>query len=955
MDPAAPQPEQFQAEVVELRRRLAESELALKGQHDARLAYWEYDVISDQFILNDSFYQLHGLTAAEAGGYQMGATDFVRRFVHPAWTHPVSEAIRQAAISLAPQFEHQIEGQLLTAQQEAFWAAIWFRTEKDSTGHTVKVHGLTQDITARKQAEDARQQSEARYRRITATLTDYIYTVRVVDDQPVETRHGPGCVAITGYTPEEFEADPYLWFRMVTPEDQPRVQAQAQQVLKNHDAPPLEHRLVRKDGTERWVRNTPVPHYDQQGRLTSYDGLIQDITDRRRAEVALAVSEARYRSLIETQTEIIARSDLAGHLTFVNEAYCQMFGKSQAELIGSSFIFTVWPEDVPISLSTLDALRQPPHRTSTETRHITPRGLRWISWENTAILDENHQLLELQGAGRDITDRKQGEEALRESETRFRETLEYLPVAIGLSNGAGENIFFNQAFTRLFGYTREELPTINDWWQRAYPDPEYRSEVQAAWADSMAQAIRAGTATEVQEARVTCKDGTVREVALRTRLLGDLYIVSSIDITERKEMEAALRQERARLAQRVEARTEELSARTAELQQANAELVRASRLKDEFLANMSHELRTPLTAILGLAEALQMGTYGPVPDKQSAMLQVIRQSGQHLLALISDILDLSKIEAGKGDLQLAPVAVSEVCQSSLHFINQPAQKKNIHVTFAPDPLVRLILTDARRLKQMIVTLLGNAIKFTPEGGEVGLEVVGDPARRVVRFTVWDNGIGIPTEKQELLFQPFVQVDGGLNRQYEGVGLGLALTRRLAEMQGGSITAESSGTGQGSRFSITLPWLPAETSSQLLPRTETAARLVMPSGRPAVILLADDNEAILTTIGDFLQSLSAKVVGAANGAAVLARARTVRPDLIVIDIQMPGLDGLETIQQLRAMPETAHTPIIVLTALALGGDRERWLSAGASDYLSKPVKLKDLIDAAVRLIAQANTA
>jgi PAS domain S-box-containing protein len=805
-----------------------------------------------------------------------------------------------------------------------------------------------------KQAEAARRQSEARYRRITTTLTDYIYTVQVVEGRPAETHHGPGCVAVTGYTPEEFAADPYLWFRMVAPEDRSRVQAQAQQVLEDREAPALEHRLVRKDGTERWVRNTPVPHHDEHGQLTSYDGLIQDITDRQRTEEALRQSERR---LLEAQAIAHVGNwelNLATRNLWASEEAFRIYGLRGPGLLPLDQVQNqVHPEDRRFMDQALLSLLQEGGKYDLEFRLIRAhdQAVRVIhSWAHL-VYDTAGTPTEVVGVVQDITDRKQAEEALRESEARFRETLEYLPVAIGLANGAGDIVYLNQAFTRLHGYTREDLPTLNDWWLRACPDPVYRRQVQAVWVESMARAIREGVATEVQEVQATCKDGRVREVALRTRLLGDLYIVSSMDITERKEMEAALRKERALLAQRVDARTAELSARTAELQQANADLVHASRLKDEFLANMSHELRTPLTAILGLAEALQIGSYGPVPDKQSQMLQVIRQSGQHLLALITDILDLSKIEAGKAELQLAPAAVAEVCESSLHFITQLAQKKNIRVTFVPDPLVRLILTDARRLKQMMVNLLGNAVKFTPDGGQVGLTVAGDPARREVRFIVWDTGIGIPLEKQALLFRPFVQVDGGLTRQYEGAGLGLALTRRLAELQGGQVTVESAGAGQGSRFIITLPWRPAETPSQLASRKETGATLIMPSGRPAVVLLADDNQATLTAIGDFLQSLSAQVVTANDGRAALAQARAVRPDLIVMDIQMPDLDGLEAIQRLRATPETSHTPIIALTALVMSGDRERCLSAGANDYLSKPVRLNELIHSAVRLITQ----
>ena len=285
-----------------------------------------------------------------------------------------------------------------------------------------------------------------------------------------------------------------------------------------------------------------------------------------------------------------------------------------------------------------------------------------------------------------------------------------------------------------------------------------------------------------------------------------------IEIAERKRAEAALEAERVSLAQRVEERTRELRA-------ANEDLAHASRLKNEFFACMSHELRTPLHAILGLSEAMQEQTYGPINENQQEALGNIAESGRHLLALINDILDLSKIEAGKLELEIAPVMVEFVCQASLRFINQMAQQKRLKVFTNLENVVTTLQADARHLKQILVNLLSNAVKFTPEGGSIGLEVAGKvescpthdafvasglAGQGVIHFTVWDKGIGIASEDLERLFQPFVQLDSGLTRQYPGTGLGLALVRRLVHLHGGSISVESE-LGKGSRFTVSLPW------------------------------------------------------------------------------------------------------------------------------------------------------
>ena len=413
----------------------------------------------------------------------------------------------------------------------------------------------------------------------------------------------------------------------------------------------------------------------------------------------------------------------------------------------------------------------------------------------------------------------------------------------------------------------------------------------------------------------------------------------------------ALEEERTSLAKRVEDRT-------AELNIANAELRQAARAKDEFLASMSHELRTPLNAILGLSEALQEQVFGPLNEKQLRYLHTIEESGQHLLALINDILDLAKVEAGKIELQLGPVIVESVCQSSLQFIKEAALKKQITVSSTLDHRVVTLQGDERRLKQILVNLLSNAVKFTPEGGSVGLDVAGDVDRQRVHFVVWDTGIGITQEDIGRLFKPFVQLDSSLSRQYPGTGLGLSLVKRLAELHGGSVSVESDGVpGQGSRFTISLPWKEASGKRQEaeseMPEVPLAARH---APRAFCILLAEDDEVTLTAMSDYLSSKGYRVIVARNGHEVIQRAREDTPDAIVMDIQMPEMDGLEAIRGIRAdpAPGVATIPIIALTAMAMSGDRERCLEAGANEYLSKPASLKELVDAIAVQLAKGDS-
>ncbi|MBK8986479.1 MAG: GAF domain-containing protein [Chloroflexi bacterium] len=413
-----------------------------------------------------------------------------------------------------------------------------------------------------------------------------------------------------------------------------------------------------------------------------------------------------------------------------------------------------------------------------------------------------------------------------------------------------------------------------------------------------------------------------------------LYEQARREIEERQRAEAALQAERALLADRVMERTADLSA-------ANAELARAGRLKDEFLASMSHELRTPLNAVLGIAEALQDGVYGPLNDNQDHSLRSIEESGRHLLNLINDILDLSKIEAGKLVLERTVVSVQEVCQASLRFVWQEAHKKQLQVATEIDPSVMTIWADERRLKQILVNLLSNAVKFTAVDGHIGLEVQGNPAQKTVHFVVWDKGIGIAPENIKNLFRPFVQLDSRLSREYSGTGLGLSLVYRMTELHGGSV-ALTSEVGQGSRFTVSLPWDPEDGFGR---KADTAAltTAVPHAADGKVILLAEDNDIFIETVGDYLTAKGYRLMVARNGREAIEQAAVIRPDLILMDIQMPEMDGLQAMTRLRAETATAVTPIVALTALAMPGDRERCLAAGANAYLSKPLSLKQLIE------------
>ena len=406
---------------------------------------------------------------------------------------------------------------------------------------------------------------------------------------------------------------------------------------------------------------------------------------------------------------------------------------------------------------------------------------------------------------------------------------------------------------------------------------------------------------------------------------------------------------------------QQLTERNQQLAVSNEGLARATRLKDEFLANMSHELRTPLNAILGMTEGLQEQVFGSINELQLKSLQTVERSGFHLLELINDILDVAKIESGHIELNCTPTAVAPLCKSSLAFIKQQAMQRRIQLEMKMPLNLPDLLVDERRIRQVLINLLNNAVKFTPEGGRITLEIspqqrqnhLGtDVVHTFLQIAVIDTGIGVAPKDIHKLFQPFIQIDSALNRKYQGTGLGLALVKRIVELHGGQVGLTSE-VGSGSCFTIELPCI---VCAPLSPELEThqPESGIEPSqsaqGKSSVILLAEDNEANISMLFSYLSAKGYSLIVANNGHEAISLANSHAPDLILMDIQMPGMDGLEAIQKIRQYSQLTLVPIIALTALAMSGDRERCLKAGANEYLSKPVKLQHLLTTIQQFLA-----
>ncbi len=396
----------------------------------------------------------------------------------------------------------------------------------------------------------------------------------------------------------------------------------------------------------------------------------------------------------------------------------------------------------------------------------------------------------------------------------------------------------------------------------------------------------------------------------------------SVDTNEKKKLEEALRISENRL----------LQVRS-EMSVVNAAIGMAARVNDEFLSGVGHELRTPLMGILGLAEALQINTYGALNERQEKALQHIESSGRLLLNLINDVIDLSKLEAGKLELHFEICSLAEICQSSLHSIKESAAQKRQLVSFSMNPTPLVLRADAYRVKQMLGNLLSNAVKLTPEGGSLGLAVQGVEKEQVIHLSVWDQGVEIKPEETAHLFKPFEPSNTHLSHSYSGSGPGLALVQRLAELHGGSVKVESA-PGQGSRFTITIPWYNRDASW-----TPAQTDLATLATAFQTVMIVDDSSIAAEHIQNHLKNLGiVQVVLHHRAQSVFERVQETRPSLILLDIILPDGSGWDVLQKLKTAPETQHIPVIVISVME---DRFKAIQLGAADSLPKPIARHDL--------------
>ncbi|MEN6424660.1 MAG: response regulator [Phycisphaerales bacterium] len=676
--------------------------------------------------------------------------------------------------------------------------------------------------------------------------------------------------------------------------------------------------------------------------------VIRYAIERKEYERQLRTSEERYRTIFENSAVAITVADCALRLVSWNRVTEELLGMDASDLEGRE-VSTLHPPQEWQRLLALD-IQQDRSESHLETKIVRKTG---------ETIDVEISLSPLRGTRgeitgsmavmKDITTRKRAETALREREERLNLAISGGDLATWDWNVTTGRIDVNSRWLEMLGYIRGELkPHMSTWEDLVHPDdlPPTMSALEAH--------LQGRTASYETEHRLRHKSGrwvwvldkgrvTERDEDGRPlRACG-----THLDITERKEAEESLKQAK----EQAEQMSRDLMEATRRANEMADQARAANAAKSQFLANMTHEIRTPMNAIIGFSDLL---ADQQLTAEQREYVGMIRDSGHHLLHLINDILDLSKIEANRVQIESENCDLAAVLRSVETMMRPLADTKGLELQVVKSPDVPdLVRTDGSRLRQCLVNLISNAIKFT-EAGYVHVHVRPDGPREEprLRFDVEDTGIGIPSDKQELIFEAFTQADGTTTRKYGGTGLGLTITRRLAELLGGAVTVRSE-PGRGSVFSLTIlagvctqeKASPQDSSTDKPPEIKgDGSQNTQFSGR---VLVAEDVRTNRLLIQLMLERLGLDVTVVENGDEAVAEATRGSYDMILMDVQMPRKNGHEATRELRRLGVT--TPIVALTAHAMKGDRQDCLAAGCDDYLAKPIERDGLVAVLMRYL------
>jgi PAS domain S-box-containing protein len=755
-----------------------------------------------------------------------------------------------------------------------------------------------------------------------------------------------------GIEPGDFEGVYEAWQKGIHPEDSERASKEVELAIAGEKDFDTEFRVVHPDGTVRYLRGYAVVSRNKNGAPVRMTGVNYDITYRKEVEqVQAAQHEKLERERENLQTIFDAAQvgmlliDEDTKITRVNDVLSNLMGKDSGELLNhqpGDALCCVHALSVAEGCGYSEACSECPIRNTFE--HVLDTGEKVsnvevsqqlfingveqgfhfsISASLIIINDSRNVLLAIS----DITERKKAEDELAKSREQFMLAVEGTNDGIWDWDLRSNSLFLSMRWKEMLGYSDEELPNhFSAFENNLHPDDK------ALVLDYVQRYLRGEEEDYNIEFRMLKKDGSYLWILARGQAVRDENGIpfrmagSHTDITERKNYEGKLQQ----INDHLEKQTDFANSMAAEAEAAN-------KAKSQFLANMSHEIRTPMNAIIGFSDIL---ADEDLTEEQKETLDIIRNSGHNLLMLINDILDFSKIEAGQLTVEMVDCSLGDILNSLESMMRVKASEKGIDFKIKEGRgLPSIIRSDPTRINQCLINLISNAIKFTEEGHVyVDVSLEDREGEAFIKFEVEDTGIGVPVEKQAAIFESFTQADGDTTRKYGGTGLGLTITKQLAELLGGEIILESR-EGEGSLFTLVIPANVDVTKQSFLDRFDIAGHTdpendgddIMISGS---VLVAEDTATNQMLIKSLLKRMGLDVTIAEDGNIALQKALSHNYDLIFMDIQMPNKNGYDATKELRS--KGVKTPIVALTANAMKGDDRKCYDAGCDDYLTKPI-------------------